>query len=71
MHSLHERPVLIQNGKGAKDRITLLPEMVIPNLKKHLTNLRGSTVDLCLGSMSRPLRIEYEGAWYHVMNRGR
>ena len=22
-------------------------------------------------TMSRPLRIEYEGAWYHVMNRGR
>ena len=22
-------------------------------------------------SMSRPLRIEYSGAWYHVMNRGR
>ena len=22
-------------------------------------------------SMSRPLRIEYLGAWYHVMNRGR
>ena len=21
--------------------------------------------------MSRPLRIEYKGAWYHVMNRGR
>jgi len=21
--------------------------------------------------MSRPLRIEYSGAWYHVMNRGR
>jgi len=21
--------------------------------------------------MSRPLRIEYAGAWYHVMNRGR
>ena len=20
--------------------------------------------------MSRPLRIEYEGAWHHVMNRG-
>jgi putative transposase len=20
--------------------------------------------------MSRPLRIEYSGAWYHVMNRG-
>jgi putative transposase len=20
--------------------------------------------------MSRPLRIEYENAWYHVMNRG-
>jgi putative transposase len=21
--------------------------------------------------MSRPLRIEFSGAWYHVMNRGR
>ena len=21
--------------------------------------------------MSRPLRIEYPGAWYHVMNKGR
>ena len=21
--------------------------------------------------MSRPLRIEYQGAWYHIMNRGR
>lgn len=21
--------------------------------------------------MSRPLRIEYQDAWYHVMNRGR
>jgi putative transposase len=21
--------------------------------------------------MSRPLRVEYPGAWYHVMNRGR
>ena len=21
--------------------------------------------------MSRPLRIEFPGAWYHVMNRGR
>ena len=21
--------------------------------------------------MSRPLRIEYSGAWHHVMNRGR
>ncbi len=24
-----------------------------------------------LKSMSRPLRIEYEGAWYHVMNHAR
>jgi hypothetical protein len=35
-----------------------------------------STIDLCCQynyahSMSRPLRIEYPGAWYHVMNRGR
>ena len=24
-----------------------------------------------LGFMSRPLRLEFPGAWYHVMNRGR
>jgi REP element-mobilizing transposase RayT len=24
-----------------------------------------------LFTMARPLRIEYPGAWYHVMNRGR
>jgi putative transposase len=26
---------------------------------------------LSLGNMRRPLRIQYEDAWYHVMNRGR
>ena len=27
-------------------------------------------LNLMIERMSRPLRIEYEGAWYHVMNRG-
>lgn len=31
------------------------------------THIRPRTLPL----MSRPLRIEFEGAWYHVMNRGR
>ena len=33
----------------------------------HLTNQRNDVVD---EDMARPLRIEYEGAFYHVMNRG-
>jgi putative transposase len=25
---------------------------------------------MAIGDMVRPLRIQYPGAWYHVMNRG-
>jgi len=35
------------------------------------STLDSYTVSRCTLNMSRPIRIAYPGAWYHVMNRGR
>lgn len=34
------REILVRNGKGAKDRVTMLPESLIPSLKDHLARRR-------------------------------
>jgi integron integrase len=34
------REILIRNGKGAKDRVTMLPEAVVPLLQAHLAKRR-------------------------------
>lgn len=34
------REILIRNGKGAKDRVTMLPETVVPLLQAHLAKRR-------------------------------
>jgi len=31
-----KKQIFIHSGKGAKDRVTLLPESIIPELKQHL-----------------------------------
>ena len=33
---IEQRQIVVRDGKGFKDRITVLPEAVIPDLKKHL-----------------------------------
>lgn len=35
------RQIVVRNGKGGKDRITMLPDAVIPALKANLTRSRG------------------------------
>ena len=35
-----QRQLMIRDGKGAKDRVTMLPESVIPALKVHLEKVR-------------------------------
>ncbi len=32
------RQIVVRDGKGQKDRITMLPEKLIPHLEKHLVN---------------------------------
>ncbi len=34
------REILVRDGKGAKDRVTMLPESLIPSLKEHLARRR-------------------------------
>src|SRR5512146_2027900 len=34
------REILVRDGKGAKDRVTMLPESLIPALKEHLARRR-------------------------------
>ena len=35
-----KREILIRDGKGGKDRVTMLPEIVIPALREHLSHVR-------------------------------
>jgi REP-associated tyrosine transposase len=44
--------------------------LALINKKKKGSSLDLGQVQLYCMAMSRPLRIEYPGAWYHVMNRG-
>jgi integron integrase len=37
---LHRRTIIVRNGKGAKDRITVLPDAVVEPLRHHLATVR-------------------------------
>lgn len=32
--------IIVRDGKGAKDRLTVLPQMIVPDLKQHLRQVR-------------------------------
>lgn len=34
------RQIMVRDGKGQKDRVTMLPERFIPSLREHLTNVK-------------------------------
>ncbi len=38
---LERQTVVVRSGKGDKDRVTVLPETVIPGLRRHIERLRG------------------------------
>lgn len=44
--------ILIRNGKGAKDRVTMLPEVVVPLLRAHLARRRSLFEDDAARGMS-------------------
>ena len=35
-----QREILVRDGKGAKDRVTMLPETLIADLREHLVRRR-------------------------------
>ena len=40
-----QRQILVRDGKGAQDRITMLPEIVVAPLKKHLATVKDNHQD--------------------------
>jgi integron integrase len=37
-----KREILVRNGKGGKDRVTMLPQAVIPTLTRHIADVRAT-----------------------------
>ncbi len=70
------RQITVRNGKGAKDRVTVLPESLIPALAAHLEKVKALHArDLAEGyggvylpfAMARKYpRAEYEWIWQYV-----
>ena len=55
------RQILVRNGKGAKDRITILPEIIIENMKRHLEkvkNIHENDLKAGFGSVYLPYALE-------------
>lgn len=55
------REILIRDGKGAKDRVTMLPALLLPALQAHLTNIKAlHDADLTqgFGSVYLPYALE-------------
>jgi integron integrase len=56
------REIIVRNGRtGRRERVTVLPEKIIPALKKHLVNVRYLHEDDCLlggGSVRLPKPVE-------------
>jgi site-specific recombinase XerD len=71
-----QRQIVVRDGKGSKDRITVLPESVIPDLKKHLEKTKALhqvfTARGC-GEVELPYALDrkypnakYEWGWQYV-----
>jgi integron integrase len=70
------RQILVRDGKGAKDRVTMLPESVIEPLKAHLARCKSlherdvadghGDVDLPDAPARKYPRAPYEWAWKFV-----
>ena len=71
-----QRQIVVRDGKGLKDRITVLPESVIVDLKKHLEKtkaLHQIFTACCYGEVELPYALDrkypnakYEWGWQYV-----
>jgi integron integrase len=64
------RQILVRDGKGAKDRVTMLPENLVQPLQAHLGKLRllhRRDLDAGFGAVSLPFALarKYPRAGYH------
>ena len=73
---LHRRVVTVRDGKGAKDRVTVLPESLVPPLRLHLRRVRErhtqamargfGGVDLPYALEQKYPRAPFETGWQYV-----
>jgi integron integrase len=73
---LVRREIVVRDGKGAKDRVTVLPDRIVPVLRRHLAAVRAShraDLERGRGSVWLPFALErkYPGAsrewsWQYV-----
>ncbi|MBW8036316.1 MAG: integron integrase [Planctomycetes bacterium] len=71
-----QRQIVVRDGKGFKDRITVLPESVIPDLKKHLEKTKAlhqvfsargyGEVELPYALDRKYPNAKYEWGWQYV-----
>ena len=71
-----QRQIVVRDGKGHKDRITVLPESVIPDLKRHLEKIKAlhevfaergyGTVELPYALERKYPNAKYEWGWQYV-----
>ena len=57
--------IIVRDGKGFKDRVTILPESVIPELKRHLKRGYGE-VELPYALSKKYPNVKYEWGWQYV-----
>ena len=62
---LEQRQLVIRDGKGFKDRITVLPETVLPDLTTHLERTRA------LRQVFSKRGMLESGAYVHCTGKGR
>lgn len=63
------RQIVVRDGKGKKDRVTMLPEVVSGQLKRHLTrvkNIHETDLDAGFGAVYLPYALERK---YRSVNR--
>jgi len=73
---IEKRQIVVRDGKGFKDRITVLPETVIPDLTKHLERMKALHrifTERGYGEVELPYALErkypnakYEWGWQYV-----
>lgn len=79
--ALDRRALVVRDGKGGKDRVTVLPDAVLPELRAHLVRLRewhveerrrgGPGVSLPAGLGRKYPRAATEWGWQYVFPQAR
>jgi integron integrase len=78
---LENRRILVRDGKGSKDRVTILPASLVPHLRAHLAKVRElhrQSIEQGFGGVELPFALErkyprahLEWAWQYVFPAAR